>query len=161
MAAAREPKQAATGTDTVVIGCRHPLGFILRVHDKIERSEPVLGGGFRMEPQFRPTGHAITIYGTAREPGKDAKTMIRNGAALTFGIPKDFWERYKEENKGSPILENGILFEESSEARAADKAKEFKNMRHGLEPLKGSDDPRIPKSTNPAVSNIEARVDED
>lgn len=160
MADAQQRPQA-TGTDTVVIGCRHQLGFLLRVHRPVKRTEPVLGGGIREYTEYQPDGKTFHIYGVAREPGKDAKIMIRNGAALTFGIPKDFWERWKDENKGSPILENGILFEERSAERAAAKAKEYRDIRTGLEPLKGSNDPRVPKSSNPAVSNIEKRDESD
>ena len=140
--------------NTVTIACKIPNGLVLQCHTMEKTSEPVMGGGFRDVMAARPHGQPFTVFGPAKPYGEEAKAPITGGYALTFGIPKDFWDRWVTENAQHPAVVNHMIFAHDKPADAQAEAREKRDLRSGMEPLKQAGDPRIPKSTRGL--NIEA-----
>jgi orotidine-5'-phosphate decarboxylase len=154
-------KGHATGTDTVTVACNLPNGLILQLYD-VEKVQQTLPSGKVFEENvstLRPDLGRWALNGvvnrsalaaTGREdrlpedyrliPGIAPDT----GFALTPGIPRDFWERWLEDNKGSPLVTGRHVFAAPSEARAVGQAKEFKEVKSGFQGLNQGGDYRVP-----------------
>jgi hypothetical protein len=144
------PSAPASGTDTVTVACKLANGLILRVFDETVESRPVLGGGVKEEKVFLPTGTQYVVrgpivnLGAYRQAGELPDGIV-GGYALTPGIPRDFWERWLDQNKHSDLVRNQIVFASSSYDRASGQARDMKDVKSGLEPL----DPDNPTARNP------------
>jgi hypothetical protein len=141
----------ATGTATVVVGCKLPHGFICELFEKRTIKEVTLGGSREAE-QFFPTGERFVINGAARKPGQEGGPMLRNGFAITRGMPKAFWEKWYEANKTLPAVVNGLIVAEDSVAKVSDAAKERKAQKTGQERVDPNNipilDPRLRVKTS-------------
>lgn len=152
----RESTPPASSGETVTVACKLPHGLLLRVYDMVDAQEPVLGGGIRQfkRPVQRP--EQFLIQGSAVPFGIIPGFRFEGGYALTEGVPKELWERWFEANKGSDMVKNGLIFAHTRLGHALGQAHEQIEVLSGLEPLKMKDDPRVPKSLNPAISEVEA-----
>jgi hypothetical protein len=135
-------KPSTTGP-TLTVACKHPLGFQLRLYKFITVVQPTPAGGYLDERIAQLFGEPVFINGPGREVGTDPKSPIAGGAALTFGVSKDFWDAWMEQNKTHPAVVNGILFAHKSDTRGM--AKEREGLKTGLEPLEQNGDPRLPR----------------
>lgn len=150
MAKPKTTEPARTG-ETVTVALKSPHGIILQLHDQVEVSVPVMGGGMRMETQFRPSadlGATFRLNGNAVPFGESPKHTIVGGFALTHGVPKDFWEAWLKQNPRLGIVTSNLIHAYDTVDAAAGEARDKRAVRSGLEPLnmsKNSGDPRIPK----------------
>jgi len=67
------------------------------------------------------------------------------GFALTFGVDREFFERWLEDNKDTDLVRKGFVFAAGSEQSARDSAKEKKSLKNGMEPLDPNNLPRVGK----------------
>jgi hypothetical protein len=130
-----------TGTDTVTIGCKWPSGLVMRLYRVIE-DEIVINGVPRKEIRsvLDPNDPEYVLNGSSIDLGKMAGGIppdheIIGGYGLTHGIPRDFAEKWFEQNKLSEFVKNNIVFMASSEQRARDQAKDQKSIQSGVEPI--------------------------
>lgn len=144
----------ATGTDTVTVACNLPQGHILQLYD-IETVEQVLPNGRSIKENYctlnleRGQWHirgvvnrsALSAVG-AGDILPDDYRVIRGAApdtgyALTYGVPRDFWEEWLRRNADSPLVKGKHIFAASTENRAVGQAREFKEFKsnfQGLDP---------------------------
>jgi hypothetical protein len=135
-------KPSTTG-ETICVGCKFPLGFQLRLYKFVTVAQSTPSGGYQDERVAQPYGEPVFINGPATEVGSNPKVPIAGGAALTFGVSRDFWEAWLEQNRTHPAVVNGILFAHKSDTK--NMAKEREGLKTGLEPLQQDGDPRLPK----------------
>lgn len=140
--------------EKVCIGCKIPSGLVLHLDEMVSVSVQVLGGGVRDIEQSRPIpGETIRLNGCRAPWGENVGHEIKHNAGLTFNVPKAFWDKWCEDNEGSPLLENGVLTVERDRKSLVDILKDERERKSGLEPLIPDTDPRIPKNRNgkPAI----------
>lgn len=152
-----EAQNHATGTDTVVVCCDIPMGHILEIFDVYEEVSFMQNGREIKENRSvrRPERWAVhgpvnfgALVLAGREINVDFRVVKGNtpdaGYALTPGIPTDFWDAWLEQNKRGPLVTGHHVFAMRDEQRASGKAKEFRDMRSGLQGLDPSGDYRVP-----------------
>jgi hypothetical protein len=164
-AASSQPRLRRDATDRssthVTVACNLPNGFILQLYD-VEEVEAVLPNGRVIKENqctLRPDlgRHALhgpvnrsALAATGREdrlpddyrliPGDAPDT----GYALTFGVPRDFWERWLKDNERSPIVLGRHVFAAASTGRAVSEAKELREFKSGFQGLNQGGDYRVP-----------------
>lgn len=152
----------ATGTDTVCVACNLPQGFILQIYN-VEETEAFLPNGRTIKEnvctlnlehgQYHIRGivnrSSLAAVG-ARDVLPDDYRVVRgttpdSGYALTYDIPRDFWEAWLKQNQSNPLVKNRHIFAASSENRAVGEAKEYKDFKSGFQGLNQSGDYRVPR----------------
>jgi hypothetical protein len=96
---------------TVTVACKLPAGLCLDM----------------------PGKDRVIIKGNAFFKGETPDYPIQNGAALTFGVDKDFWDAWLNRNKELSVVRQRLVF--AHEKDTAGQAKEFKEIKSGLERL--------------------------
>jgi hypothetical protein len=152
----------ATGTDTVTVACNLPMGVILQMYD-IEQVETCLPNGRVIKEnnctlnldhgQWHIRGVVNRNSLAAVNAGDilpDDYRVIRGAApdtgyALTYGVPKDFWDEWLKRNENSPLVRGKHIFAASSENRAVGQAREYKEFKSGFQPLDQGGDYRVPR----------------
>jgi hypothetical protein len=155
----------ATGTDTVSVMCKLPMGVRMVLYDIVVEKLRDLGGNehdsFRSFPRTgAPTfilhGCSVDIERMRRGemPGHAIiqGSLPGTGFGLTSGIPRDFWEEwsrapgYDADGKlvthpgpGYDLVKSGQVFASDDDRRATAEAREKRDVRSGLEPLDPSD----------------------
>lgn len=125
----------ASGTETVTVACKLPHGLELRVFDMIEVDEPVQGG-YRRVKRAQVKGSSVKIKGYTEPYRADQPPNARGSAyALTYNVPKDFWDLWIAQNADHDAVKNNLIFAHTQTGRVESKTKEFENLRVGLEPL--------------------------
>lgn len=121
--------------ETVTVALKHPHGLILRLYDMVEVDEPLMGGGYKTVKRAQQIPGEVRINGYS-QPNKKVPPAATSGAfALTYGVPKLFWEKWLADNKGHPYVEKGLIFAAASNGYVSQKAKEREELRSGLEPI--------------------------
>lgn len=148
----------------VTVACKVAVGWMdLRIFEEIEVKENTQTGP-RLVKQWRATGHAIRIRGTAYPRGEPPegfpeKPQMILGYALTPGVHRDLWEAYEKQNARSPLILNKMIIAFESDADIRAVGKEQSAVLSGLEPIqrvkKDLVDTRIVRPTNGAISAIE------
>lgn len=142
-------------TDTIVVACKLPNGFILQRQKKTTVRIAIGGGRMHEEEISQADGEGFTLKGPIHLHGHTPQNLVQGGYVLNYGVPAKLWYDWCEQNKGCALLTNNILFaapdREEAEAEARDKA----SFRSGLEPLDMSmkmvdgrmrpADPRVPR----------------
>jgi hypothetical protein len=118
--------------------------------------EAVLGGGMREFQQSVVDGAPLKLNGPKTPYGIQPSFLIKGGYAVTT-VPKSFWERWSKSNQD--IIGSGMIIAADTEDALIGKAKDFKELRSGLEPMLKSKDPRVPKP--PANITIELAKEDD
>lgn len=150
-------QRQATGTDTVTVACNLPNGHVLQIYD-VEETESILPNGRSIKENMSTPNWAAgqwVLNGckldmAALTAGELPDYRVIKGAtpdcgyALTTGVPRDFWEEWLRQNKSSPLVTGRHVYSASSEPRAAAEAKEYKDLRSGLQGLNPSGDYRVP-----------------
>lgn len=146
---------ASDSRGTVTVACKIPQGLILRLFKMEDRTEGGIGGTTYTTKVALPVGPRYVING----PGYDKNDglpdyTIKERAALTHGIPLDFWEEWMKQNQDSECVRNNLVFSAKSGSEAIARAKEFRSARSGFEPIdpgvdaKGkAADPRMPNAS--------------
>ena len=104
--------------------------------------------------------NTVRLRGTAYPRGTvpdgfPDRPLIVGGAAMNPGIDKDWFDHWLDQNKKNPLVMNRIIFAHTSLDHVKGEAKELAGVSSGMDPINPKGDPRMPKSTNAAVSNIE------
>jgi hypothetical protein len=131
----------ATGTATVVVGCKLPNGILLRQFRMVKRRRVVAGQTFD-EEMSEEVGHRHVVRGPAMGFGIIPNIKIVAGFALTEGVPRDLCEVFFKQNEDAEFIRNQLLFWEPNVDRAADRARELQKLKTGFEPA----DPNNPQA---------------
>ena len=152
---------------TVIVACKVPNGLRLQLQKETKVREPRRdGSGYEVAIYMTPTGAPIFVNGPAYPVGTLPKGFpkmpeIEGGYALTFGIPREFWDTWVEQNKQASYVTTNMIFACASKEDAAAKGREFEKLLSGMEPLSTDvdkdgrlTDPRAPKPLNSMLSKI-------
>lgn len=146
--------------EKVVVGCKLGVSAIsLQLCKKVTVWENTQTGPREVE-RYDRVGEVVRVRGTSYPRGTPPegfpeKPIMVDGAALTFGVDKDFWDQWVEQNKLNPIVVNGMVFAHVNIDYVKGVAKETAANKSGLDPVNPKGDNRMPKSTRSDVSNIE------
>lgn len=146
-------QRARTG-DTVTVACKIPMGLVLHIDDMVEETEPT-PTGFRKITIARKRDETYTVVGPSidlarLQQDRGLHKIVIHGCGLTPDIPLEFWEEWLEQHRDHPLVKNGQIFAQSTEAKARAHAKEMKDVRSGLEPI----DPTNPQAHMPPRSML-------
>lgn len=148
----------AKGKRTVTVACKFPPGLRLQLCRRVDYQEQTLAGT-RPAHRFDKVGPVYVVRGPSEPNGQIPKgykrPVVEGGFALTSNIPADFWEEWLEQNKEMEIVKNGFIFAHAGRDHAEGLAQEREALRTGFEPIVPDSDPRIPKSTNPFVTDVQ------
>jgi hypothetical protein len=147
----------------VVVGCKLGIAYYDIYLCKQEEVYENTQTGPRLIKQYKPVLEStVRLRGTAYPRGTPPdgfpdKPVIVEGAALNFDVDEDFWNAWVEQNKLNPMVQNRMIYAHATIDGAKAIARELKDQQSGLEPInpKSKTDPRMPKSTNAAISNVE------
>lgn len=153
----RRTRAAAATGDTVTVGCKLPNGLTLRVFDWHSYEEPNSGGKMRKIARQRVEAGEHTLNGNvfsmeALQSG-DITHRVAGGFGITTGVPRDFWDLWMEQNKGTQIVREGLVFAYESEQGAVSKAREYEGLRSGLEPIDPDRPPRDVRNVKRGTMN--------
>ena len=153
---------------SVTVACKLPAGIFMRVFKQEKYNVPVLGGGTREETRSIPCSETIKINGNAVPFGKAPPFTIAGGYALTPNVPADIALTWMEQNKGSDLVKNNLIFIHEKTEYAEKRAKELRATKSGLEPLdvgvmrkdgrEMPKDSRWPARLNPNLTGISTDV---
>lgn len=118
---------------TVTVACKLPHGVELRIFDMIDAVEPTRDGGKPIKVA-QPRPQTFIVRG-ASYPEGGAMPPIAGGFALTSGIPKEFWDKWLEDNAKSDMVRNGMIFAHSSSRNVEAEAREKEKQSSGAERL--------------------------
>jgi hypothetical protein len=137
----------------ITVACKVPNGLLLRNFKLVDRDEAVAGGGYKTVKRAEVDGSPVKINGP-RVPFNQAPAhTVLGGYAFTPGVDSAFFERWLKDNADHPAVVNNLIFASDKAGTVEGKAKEFKALKTGLEPLHPAGDPRLPKGgTNITVS---------
>jgi len=137
-------------SETVTVACKIPAGLILRIFEFEEQAEPMFGGGTRAVRLSREVANAprVKLNGPAHRQDRAPVQSISGGYGLTFGVPKDFWDRWLEQNQTAEFVKNGLVFAHTKSSMAEDEAKEKAKLKTGFERIDPSKPPRGIETVN-------------
>lgn len=140
---------------TVSVGLKLPHGLILKVYDMISSNELVMGGGTREVKKAQQMGETYLLKGylTRKKNRKETAPLVIGGYAITSGIPKDFFDKWLEQNKDSDLVRNNLIFAQGTSDRAGDQADDQESTKNGLEPI----DPDNPGAKVKGVVKADAK----
>ena len=121
----------ATGTETVVVCCKLPQGHRARLHSWIERDIEVNGVRQKMR-MSTPTGEEMLFKGPAHGQNEGPRVAMAGGFGLTFGVPKDFWDKWVAQHGELDLVKKGLIFARESNNKAIGAAKERRDESTGL-----------------------------
>jgi len=131
---------------TVTVACALPHGFRMQAQEEVVIPAPSREDANRKEKIFRYSGPSVVINGPA--PNRDPKrimdgtgVLVAGGFAITPGVDKDLWERWREQMKDWPPLVAGQVFAREREDSARGEAREGKGGASGFEPFNPSNPP--------------------
>ena len=77
------------------------------------------------------------------------RPQMANGFAMTFGVDRDLWEAWLEQNAENSFVKNGLIFAQPKVDDAKAQACDNRDRDSGLGPLKPDTDRRMPKKLRP------------
>lgn len=159
-AQATQTPQRATrrgATDAVTVACSLPNGMLLQVYDVEEVQTSLPNGSVIRENvstlsadagQFMLNGSSLDRSALAEGRVPDYRVIAGSapgtGYGLTTGVPRALWERWLTQNERGPLVRNRVVFAAESEPRAADEAREYRDLKSGLQGLNPAGDYRVP-----------------
>lgn len=136
--------------------------FDIQLCSIVDKFEQNMQGGRTVKEATR-IGQVVRLRGTAYPRGTPPEGFpdrpeIIAGAALNYGIDKDWFTEWMHQNRLNPIVVNKMIFGHETIAGVHAMAKELAGQLSGLDPvnpknLKG--DPRMPRTTRQDVSDVE------
>ncbi len=144
----------------VIVACKLGIAFFQLQLCREEEVDEQTQTGVRRVKKWTRTGQIVRIRGTAYPRGTPPegypeRPFMVDGAALNFGIDKDFWDQWVEQNRLNPVVVNKMIFAHENRAMVEGLAREQKGVLSGLEPINPKNDKRMPKSSRPDVSDVE------
>lgn len=132
----RPPESASrpvvTGTATVCVACKLPQGHRARLHKWVENKVVNAAGMEQTVRQSVPTGVEYVFKGNAHEQTEGPRVENAGGYGLTFGIPLDFWEAWKEQHKDLDLVRDRLIFAHEARSHAIGIAKDQREIQTGL-----------------------------
>lgn len=147
----------------VTVACKLGVAYYDIQHTKIvDKFEQNMQGG-RTVREAERTGQVVRLRGTAYPRGTPpagfpAAPEIMNGAALTRGVDKDWFDAWLEQHKLDPIVVNKMVFAAETDDALRGESAELSKFLSGLEPVNPKGDPRIPKSARSEVTDIQPGI---
>jgi hypothetical protein len=144
-------RKPVEGSTTCIVGCKLPNGIILQLSEMQDSHESMPLGGVQRVKIGRKIGEQFTLKGNRVPVGGDGQRIIPDylilggvdaGYALTHGIPREFMERWMDQNKDNDIVKNKMVIIANDEASIRSMAKENEAVKSGLEPLDPANPPR-------------------
>jgi len=130
----------------VTVACSLPHGFRLQLQEKKLFAAPSREDPSRMEERSVYVGEAITINGAARN--RDTKRMMdgsavlmAGGYALTPGVDKDTWDKFRAQMADWPPLKTGQVFASERDDTAKGRARDGQSGPSGFEPYNPASPP--------------------
>jgi hypothetical protein len=137
-----------TAGQKVIVASKLPMSFELQCCAKRPLRQKVRETTWT-EEVFYKDGPMFVIAGTAYPLGptkiNKPRPQIFEGAALTFNVDKDVWDRWLEENKNTPMVKNKLVFAHIDAASLQDMAHDRSEFTSGLDPLVPDNDRRMPR----------------
>ena len=170
----QQAKIEQSNARTVVVACKIPNGLVLQLQEPMERLVDTPRGPEKVKYMVKG-GRQYTVRGPGYPVGTLPKgfaqykptPMIEGGYALTTGIPKDFWEKWFEQNKLADYVvppdgaEHGMIFAYDDIDSVAAVAREQEKLLSGNEPISTDEDgqgrltdPRVPKPLTGSLGQI-------
>ena len=140
---------------TVTIGCKLPHGIILRLFDLVDKVETTPAGS-RTVKEAVELPQRVVLNGFSHPQNAAPKCLIVEGAAITNGVDKDFWELWLLQNKDSDLVKNKMIWAHEKGGQAEAEAKDRKSQRSGLERLDPSKLPSKIKMADEMKSRVAA-----
>ncbi len=153
-----EHAQAGENTRTVVVVCKMPRGLYLQLTELVKQDVRVMGGGIEKRDVAMRVGEPVRLRPSVLPFGTVPNYPIVDGFSLTH-IDANFWKQWYEQNKNFSMLQEGLLCAFDDQASATAYCKEYGKLKHGLEPLAQSGDPRTEQPNNPNLSNLDIDTD--
>lgn len=140
----KKNNEASTSNATVTVASKAPFDIILKLYDLVERSEPVMGGGYRTFKQYqeRLTVKPIVIQGNSWAQNQGPHQQIVGGYAITQDVPKAFWDEWYEANQNSDYIRNEMIFAHSEARSVTSKAADMTEVKSNIERLDPKNLPR-------------------
>lgn len=154
------PMAAQTRTRQYVVGCKLGVASIALQLTPLIDKEQMGNQGSKIVREAVRTGPIIILRGTAYPRGTVPEgfpppPIIVDGAALNFGVNADDFDEWLDQNKRNPFVMNNMIFAHEKQDWVVGKAKEFKDLKSGLDPVNPKGDLRMPKSNRGEISDIE------
>lgn len=143
------PKPSSSG-EKVIIASKLPMAVELQLCEMVEKRFHHMQNSWT-ELVAHKVGQVVRINGAAYPKGEPPEGFrdrpdMSAGYALTFGVDKDFWERYVEQNADAPYIRSGAIFAASTRDEVKQRSrKEMAGLFTGLDPVNPKGDPRMPK----------------
>jgi hypothetical protein len=148
---------------TVTVGCK--LGvpyFDIQLCQIVDKREEGLQGARTVKEAIR-VGKVVRLRGTAYPRGTipdgfPERPLIVAGAAMNFGIDKEWFDEWLKQNERNPLVMNRMIFSHESQDWVSGFAKDHAAEKSGLDPIDPkslSKDNRVPRTVRPEVTNIE------
>jgi hypothetical protein len=153
LVAITEGTREASG-DVVSVACKIPMGLILRAHKRVMMPHKTTEGMIRDVPEYHQFGKEYMVYGPSHPQNAGPHCTIIGDYAITHGIPKELWDLWSAQNRGSMMVINRMIFAYSSN-KIAGAAKEHAELKSGLERLDSS---RLPKNLVPSRDHMSAEA---
>lgn len=121
----------------VTVACKLPNGLVMQLFDWVDVPQPG-PGGIRMVRESVRVGKRYIVRGNRFPFGQMPDFRITdtdNGYGLTPHIPKDFWDKWLEQNKDADYVRNKLIFAHERQANVLAEAEENKKRKSGLEPI--------------------------
>lgn len=132
------PTDHAKAADTVYVGCKMPNGLVLQ-NCALEQVREAVPGGFKDVPMYRRLPETYRLNGSSmtheQRMSGDVGYPIVHGTAITGGVPREFWEKWFDDNKHSELVRNNIVFAHREESSVRAMAAAYAKQKTGLEPL--------------------------
>lgn len=143
---------------TVIVVCKMPRGLMLQHHRKVEQDQKVMGGGVEKRQVAMPVGEAIRLKPSILAFGLIPNYTIVNGFSLNE-VDANFWNIWYEQNSNFGMLSAGLLCAFDNVADATAYCKEYGALKHGLEPIAQSGDPRVEQPQSQNLTSIDIDTD--
>lgn len=130
-------------SNTVTVACKLPHGLRLRLHDMVDVSEAMAGGGSRKVQRAQVRGESVLIKGYLEKYDPKLPPAARGSSfALTHGVDKDFWDAWVKQNSTLDAVKNGLIFASDKADTVEAMVREGRDLRSGLEPVDPSNLPK-------------------
>lgn len=124
------PANQTNSTTTVTVCCKLPNGFLMEM-------------GTRDDPDYQ--SHGLRGISHMRVAGAEW--------GITEGVPKAFWDAWREAKKHFKIIKGGFIFAQPNTSEAKAQAKEMNGLKTGLERL-------TPKNLPKTMADVQKKVTE-
>jgi hypothetical protein len=114
-----DPENTQTTRNTCVVGNKLPLGLKIQLDRVIDNNDGT--------KQTVPHGEPIILKGAN-------SSNVIGGYGLTEDVDEEMFDAWLKQNASYHPVRNGLIFKQSTEARAKSQAKDQSDIKSGLEP---------------------------